>query len=68
VSDEATDANGANGDWRRKRHHYELVRNYTLLFVGVGLVVYGVAPPTDPAVFTFGGTMLGANPMVKAAV
>jgi hypothetical protein len=45
---------------------YRLIRNYTLLAVGVGLVVYGIVPPIDPAIFTFGGAMLGVTPVARA--
>jgi hypothetical protein len=45
---------------------FQLVRGYVLLILGVVLVIYGVAPPVDPAIFGFGGTLLGFNPILKA--
>jgi hypothetical protein len=45
---------------------FYLIRGYVILILGIVLVVYGVAPPVDPAIFGFGGTLLGFNPMVKA--
>jgi hypothetical protein len=53
---------GNNGEYKR----YYLVRGYTLLFLGVGLIVWGIWPPIDPAIFTFGGTLVGLNPVLKA--
>ena len=45
---------------------FQLVRNYSLLILGIVCVVYGIAPPVDPAVFTFGGSILGLNPALRA--
>jgi hypothetical protein len=45
---------------------FQLVRNYALLVLGIVLVLYGAAPPVDPAVFTFGGSILGLNPALRA--
>jgi hypothetical protein len=52
----------ANGKLRK----FQLVRGYALLILGIVLVIYGVAPPVDPAIFGFGGTLLGFNPILKA--
>ena len=45
---------------------YHLIRNYSLLTLGIVLVLYGAAPPVDPAIFGFGGTVLGLNPVIRA--
>jgi hypothetical protein len=51
-----------NGQLKR----FRMVRGYSILVLGIVLVIYGVAPPVDPAIFGFGGTLLGFNPMLKA--
>jgi hypothetical protein len=56
------DDNQGNGGYKK----YYLVRGYTLLFLGVGLIVWGIWPPIDPAIFTFGGSLVGLNPVLKA--
>jgi hypothetical protein len=45
---------------------FYVIRGYAILALGVVLVVYGVVPPVDPAIFGFGGTLLGFNPMLKS--
>jgi hypothetical protein len=45
---------------------FYLIRGYTLLISGLALIVIGVTPPTDPAVFGLGGSLLGLNPVLKA--
>lgn len=45
---------------------FYVIRGYVILGLGVLLVVYGVVPPVDPAIFGFGGTLLGFNPMLKS--
>jgi hypothetical protein len=49
-----------------KLRRFYLIRGYTLLVTGIILVIYGVAPPVDPAVFGLGGTLLGLNPVLKS--
>jgi len=44
---------------------YRVVRGYTLLFVGVGLILYGLIA-TAPAAFTLGGTLVGGDPLLRA--
>jgi hypothetical protein len=51
-----------NGKLRR----FYLIRGYTLLVFGVLLVLYGILPPVDPAIFGLGGTLLGLNPVLKS--
>ena len=45
---------------------FQLVRNDSLLVLGIVLILYGAAPPVDPGVFTFGGAVLGLNPALRA--
>jgi hypothetical protein len=49
-----------------KMRTFRLIRSYVVLVLGAVLVVYGAAPPVDPAIFGFGGALLGAVPMVRA--
>jgi hypothetical protein len=45
---------------------FYLVRGYTLLVFGLALVVYGIVPPIDPAIFALGGGLLGLQPVLKS--
>jgi hypothetical protein len=52
-----------NGQLRR----YRLIRGYVVLGVGVGLIVIGATNGINPAILTLGGTVIGFDPMVRAA-
>lgn len=51
-----------------ERRHFEVVRGYVLLGVGVLLIIYSLAGDMiEPAILTLGGAMLGVDPVARAA-
>jgi hypothetical protein len=42
-------------------------RRYLLLVIGALVFVYALYPPIKPPYLTIGGSLLGLDPMIKAA-
>jgi len=46
---------------------YELVRGYVILGMGVFLIIYSLVAPIKPAILTLGGSLIGTDPLLRAA-
>jgi hypothetical protein len=54
-------------DDRRRLAKYRRIRAYTILALGVFMVIWSFVPPIHPAVLTLGGALIGFDPMLRSA-